>query len=128
MIRGVLFKFDFPLAHFATGVLTAEQIFPIVWEGIRLVESFDLKVNGLVESFDLKVICITADGASPNRIFFKMHTVSPADSVTYWTRNRYAPKNDRWIYFVSDPPHPIKTTRNCLQHSGSSGTRHMMVS
>ena len=116
MIRGIFFKLDFPLAHFATTDLTAEQIFPIVWEGVRLVESLDLKV-----------ICITADGASPNRKFFRMHTGSPKDSVIYRTRNRYAPKNDRWIYFVSDPPHLIKTTRNCLQHSASSGTRHMKV-
>ena len=84
MIRGILFKLNFHLAHFATGALTAEQIFPIVWEGIRLVETFDLKV-----------MCITADGASPNRKIFKMHTGSPADSVTYRTRNRYAPKNDK---------------------------------
>ena len=117
MIRGILFELDSPLAHFATGTSTAEQIFPIVWEGIRLVESFDLKV-----------MCITADGASPNRKILKMHTGSPADSVTNRTRNRYAPKNDRWIYFVSDPPHLMNTTRNCLQHSSSSGTRHMMVS
>ena len=31
MIRGIFFKLDFPLAHFSTGELTGEQIFPIVW-------------------------------------------------------------------------------------------------
>ena len=60
MIRGVFFKFDFPLAHFSTEGVTADLLFPIVWEGIRVVESTGLKV-----------IAVTADGASPNRKFSK---------------------------------------------------------
>ena len=34
MVRGIFFKFDFPLAHFSTEGITADLLFPIVWEGI----------------------------------------------------------------------------------------------
>ena len=112
MIRGMLFKLEFPLAHFATRDVTGEQIFPIVWEAVCLVESIGLKV-----------ICISADGASPNRKFFKMHKAAneankEQTEYTYRTKNRYAPKGDRWIYFISDPPHLIKTARTAfsIQH------------
>ncbi len=44
MVRGILFKLEFAFAHFACTDLTGEQIFPIVWEAIRLVESIGLKV------------------------------------------------------------------------------------
>ena len=63
MVRGIFFKLEFPLVHFGTTGVTADQLFfPIVWEGVRQVEGIGLKV-----------IFITADGASPNRKFFKMH-------------------------------------------------------
>ncbi len=122
MIRGIFFKLEFPLSHFSTGDLTGEQTFPIVWEAFRRVESIGLKV-----------IFITGDGASHNRKFFKYHRASNealglADKVCYRTKNRYSPKLDRWIYFFSDPPHLVKTARNCLQHSGFGGTRLMTVS
>ena len=119
MVRGILFKLDFPLAHFAVSSLTGEQLFPIVWEGVKIIESLGLKV-----------LCITADGASPNQKFFKMHrsiqessksTSEP--SIVYKTENVYAENGDRWIFFVSDPPHLMKTARNCLYNSGFSGTR-----
>ena len=51
MISGQLFKLEFPLAHFATEGITADVLFPIIWEGIRLAESTGLKV-----------IAVTADG------------------------------------------------------------------
>ncbi len=38
------------------------------------------------------------------------------------------PREGRPVLFVSDPPHLIKTTRNCWSHSGFSGTRLMKVS
>lgn len=116
MLRGVFFKLDFPLAHFACTDLTGEQIFSIVWEAVRLVESIDLKV-----------LFITADGAGPNRKFFRMHKGSES-GVVYRTINRYSPDGDRWLYFIADPPHLMKTTRNCLHHSAFGGTRLMTVS
>ena len=43
------------------------------------------------------------------------------------TRNPY--DADRDLYFICDPPHLIKTARNCLSNSGShSISRNLMVS
>ena len=116
MVRGLLFKLNFPFAHFATTGVTADLLFPIVWESIRLLESIGLKV-----------MCITADGASSNRKFFRMHRGPDDASPTYKTRNPFA-QEERFIYFICDPPHLIKTSRNCWSHSGWNGTRHMTVS
>ena len=116
MVRGVFFKFDFPLAHFATVGVTADTLYPIVWEGIRLVESSGLKV-----------IAVTADGAGPNRKFFKMHG-NKKDGLIFNTKNLFA-SDDRDIFFFSDPPHLMKTTRNCFSHSSMScSSRCMWVS
>ena len=60
MVRGLLFKLEFPFAHFATCSVTTDIIFPIVWEGVRFLEGSGLKV-----------LCITADGASQNRVFLE---------------------------------------------------------
>ena len=116
MVRGLFFKFDFPLAHFSTVGVTGDTLYPIVWEGIRLIESTGLKV-----------IAITADGASPNRKFFRIHGSSKSNTI-YKTKNVYA-SDDRDVFFFSDPPHLIKTTRNCLSHSSmTSSSRSMWVS
>ena len=40
-------------------------------------------------------------------------------------KNVYAP-DSRDVYFFSDPPHLIKTARNCLSHSSSSSTSRLM--
>lgn len=68
------------------------------------------------------------DGAKPNRKFLKELGCKEEmkEGVVYKTKNRYC--RDRWIYFISDVPHLIKTTRNCLYSSKSSGTRYMWVS
>ena len=116
MVRGVFFNLDFPLAHFGTDNITASELFPIVWEGVRHLENSGFKVIG-----------ITADGASPNRKFFRMHKEAD-ESCTYKTKNPYADNEDRDIYFFSDPPHLIKTARNCLSHSYGHGyTRKLWV-
>lgn len=114
MVRGLLFKLEFPYAHFGTEGITADFLYPLIWEAIRLLE-----VDGV------KVLCITADGASPNRKFFRMHK-TPDFPFPHKAKNPYA-KEERWVFFISDPPHLIKTVRNCWSHSGPSGTRHMEV-
>ena len=50
MVRGLLFKLEFPYAHFGTEGVTADVLYPIVWEAIRLLEA-----DGV------KVLCVTAD-------------------------------------------------------------------
>nr|XP_006814509.1 PREDICTED: uncharacterized protein LOC102808490 [Saccoglossus kowalevskii] len=60
----------------------------------------------------------TSDGASWNRKFYRMHRVkgAPRDMVVFKTRNLWS-DDERFIYFVSDVPHLIKTTRNCWANS-----------
>ena len=110
MVRGLFFKFDFPLVHFSTEGVTSDQLYPIAWEGIRIIESTGLKV-----------IAVTADGASPNRKFFRMH----GDGTVYKTSIVHA-SDERDVYFYSDLPHLIKTTRNCFSHSDSASTNRAM--
>ena len=88
-------KFEFPLAHFLTCGVTGDTLFPIVLEAVRVVESTGLEA-----------IAITADGASPNQKFFRMH--KSKGKIVYKTKNIYANDNCN-IYFISDPQHLIKT-------------------
>ena len=116
MVRGIMFKLEFPLAHFGTRDAAGDILFPIVWEAIRHLEARELKV-----------LCITADGASPNRKLFRMHcSKKDPETFFYKTRNIYSPDN-RWLYFVSDAPHLMMTVRNCWSHSGKDGTKYMKV-
>ena len=62
MACGILFKVEFPYAHFCSCGVTGEELFPIVWEAICQLEASEIKV-----------LCVTADGANPNRKFFRMH-------------------------------------------------------
>ena len=117
MVRGIFFRLQYPYAHFATRAITAEMLFPIAWEAIRQIEAIGLKV-----------IFITADGASANRRFFKMHKGLNDSAPIYKTINIYSGPEKRPLFFYSDPPHLMKTTRNCWSHSGMNGTRLMTVS
>ena len=91
MVRGIFFKLEFPYAHFATEGITADLLFPIVWEGVRQLESIRLKV-----------ICITADGASPNRKFFRMHRGSDSDTLP--TRRAIHLQKKRGGYILYQTP------------------------
>ena len=112
MVRGIFFHMEYPYAHFRTHRLTASSLFSIIWEGIERLEELGFKV-----------IAITGDGASTNRKFFKMHSNS-GGSPCYKTPNPYS-SEERSIYFFSDTPHLLKTTRNCWSHSG--GKRKLWV-
>ena len=78
---------------------------PIFWQAVKYLE----RIN-------LKFIAVTADEASQNRKFFKMHKylcgVSDAD-VIYRTKNIHT-KEMRFIYFFADAPHLVKTSRIVL--------------
>lgn len=57
----------------------------------------------------LRVHGLTCDGLSANRRFFKLH--DPSSKIVYKVPNPYA-EDGRQLYFFSDPPHLLKTTRN----------------
>ena len=116
MVRGIFFRLRFPYAHFPTTGITGDYIFLIVWEAIERLERLGFKV-----------LVITADGASANRRFFRMHHNGSKDDICYKTKNPYA-TDGRNVYFVSDVPHLKKTVRNCWSHSyGHGNTRKLWV-
>lgn len=121
MARGLLKRFQYPIGYFSSRGFTSDQLFPVAWRAIRILESIGLEV--------VSVVC---DGASPNRRFFKLHALDEGlntsiDGVVYWVPNRYDPS--RKVFFISDPPHLIKTLRNNLENSHSHNhTKNLMVS
>ena len=113
LVRSIVNPLKFTLANFATTGATSVQMFPLFWKAVGILE----------ENVGIKVVGVTCDGASPNRSMFRMHLhmtrvedFNGDVDVTYRTLNIMA-EEKRYIYFISDPPHLIKTARNCLSNS-----------
>ncbi|MBA4719384.1 MAG: hypothetical protein HRO68_09930 [Nitrosopumilus sp.] len=117
MVRGLFSSLRFPYAQFPCSSLNGHTLYALVWECISHLENVGFKV-----------LALTADGASCNRKFFKMHQQKPAVCFPHKTANIYADE-DRPIFFFSDPPHLMKTIRNCWANSfAHSFTRKLWVS
>ena len=115
MVRGLLTSLRFPYAHFSTTGITSSYLNTIIWEAVRHVESTGLHV-----------LALTCDGASSNRRFFRNYWNTCSDDLPlYRVPNKYADKS-RFIYFICDVPHLVKTTRNCLSHSFPGSMRRSM--
>jgi hypothetical protein len=56
------------------------------------------------------------DGAGQNRKFFQMHKPITPGKLVFDTVN-VASDDRRPLFFISDPPHLIKTLRNCFSNS-----------
>ena len=103
MVRGLFTKLQYPYAQFPARNLTGHELFDPFWEAVFRLERCGLKVVG-----------VTFDGAKPNRRFVALHR--PANqkaSSFYKVPNPYS-ADGRDIFFFSDPPHLIKTARNCF--------------
>ena len=73
------------------------------------------------------MLASTSDKASTNMKFYSMHGVESSSEVTYKTLNLNA-EDERYIFFVSDVPHLLKTLRNNLFNSrGNKGKRLLKV-
>lgn len=106
MVRGVTTTLEYPVAHLPCAkCITADFLFPLVWDAIRLLETIGFKVAAS-----------TCDGASSNRKFIKMHESKKGVAI-HKTKNIYSP-DDRDLYFFSDVPHLVKTVRNNWENSG----------
>ena len=107
-VRGLVSDLKFELGYFGTKDITAHQIMVLFWRAVSILE----------DTSKLPVIAAVSDGASSNRAFYRMHKMLGCNDseVIYRTLNLYAPK--RFICFFADAPHLIKTTRNCIYHSG----------
>ena len=116
MVRGLFSGFKFAYAQFPCSSLNGHAFYVLVWECVSRLETIGLKV-----------LALTADGASCNRKFFKMHKSQLVNSP-HKTPNIYADE-DRPIFFISDPPHLMKIVRNCWSNSyDHSYTRKLWVS
>ncbi|XP_062509723.1 uncharacterized protein LOC134185850 isoform X2 [Corticium candelabrum] len=107
MVRGIFTSLRFPYVQFPCKTLSGDTLYPIVWEAIQRLELLGCKV--------LAIIC---DGASSNRSFFRIHSTKNSseaqEQLAYRTRNPFSCDRDRtFLWFVSDAPHLMKTTRNC---------------
>lgn len=112
-VCGLFSSLKFPYAQFSTKTLTGDTIFPIFWSVVERLELIGFKV--------LAVVC---DGVASNRRFFKVH----GNKDTYKIDNPYSESNCP-LFFISDVPHLLKTTRNSWANSnGHLHTRKLWVS
>lgn len=83
----------------------------------------------MLQLANLQVVCVVADGAAPNRRFFRLHQMEQymKSGVTYRAPNVCHSSGD-FIYFIADVPHLIKTIRNAWYNSQDKRSRHLVVS
>ena len=122
LLRSAVNPSKFSLANFATKNATASQIFPLFWKAVDIGK----------RQCAIKVAAATCNGASANRKFFRMHfglthddELNADTGVVYRTMKVFS-EDKRYIYFISDAPHLLKTARNCLNNSGSGKCTRFM--
>ena len=109
MVQGLFSGLEY--VQFPCASITGDLLFDPLWKAIARIELCGLKV-----------LAMTADGASANRRLFKIH--DPFSSSTpHKVPNPYS-TDGRDLFFISDPPHLLKTVRNCF----ASKSRALWVS
>lgn len=96
-----------PIAFFPTTTIKSFALFNLFWQCVEELEERDLKV-----------LTTTCDGASPHRTFYKFHSKPGTTQGTpiYKTPNPYS-EEKRFIFFICDPVHLLKTARNNWENS-----------
>jgi len=102
MVRGLYTGLQFPYAQFPCSSLSGDQMFHVFWKAVGRLERIGFKVLGL-----------TCDGLSANRRLFRLHGPPRSKELLYKVSNPYTIEN-RSVFFFSDPPHLLKTIRNCF--------------
>ena len=100
MVRGLFTNLKFPYVQFPANSTKGADIFPLVRQAIKHLSRLGLHV-----------ITITCDGASDNRRMFAMFNEKA--TLSYKTVNIFS-ANKSEVFFISDPPHLIKTIQNCF--------------
>lgn len=100
MVSGIGEEFKLPIGYFLCNGLCAEEKSAIITEAIRR-----LSLIGVI------VVCITCDGYITN-ITTAKSLGARFDKDQPYFQNPYI-ENSK-IYFILDPPHMLKLTRNCL--------------
>ena len=116
MVRGIFTGLAYPFGYFASTGFSAAQLYPCTMEATRILTAIGFRVCTYV-----------SDGASPNRKFYKIILANDDDDNIFWSWNPYDCLFK--VYCISDVPHLIKTTRNCLENSNwNKNTRNLHVS
>ena len=109
MIKGISNSVKEVVAAYPVKGLKKEDLFERTWE-----------VISECESRSVQILAIVSDGSSANRAFYQMHTPATRSEdhpeLVFDTINLCAP--ERILYFIADPPHLLKTIRNCFAKSG----------
>lgn len=107
MVIGLFSDWKMPVAFFPTTTIKSFALFNLFWKCVQ-----ELEERGI------KVLSSTCDGASPHRTFYKYHCPpgDPKGAPIYKTLNPYAEEN-RYIFFICDPVHLLKTARNNWENS-----------
>ncbi|XP_065883726.1 uncharacterized protein [Dysidea avara] len=100
MVRGLTSKLTFPYAQFPVDSIKGSQLYPLFWEAVHRLECMSFKV-----------FTCTCDGATSNRRLY--HLLTKSEPEKHKVRNKYS-KEERYIYLICDPPHLLKTIRNCF--------------
>lgn len=101
MVKGLFSRLQFPYVQFPCTAVSGDLLFDPFWEAVRRLERSGFRVLG-----------VTCDGLAANRRFIKLHHADGSSGLVYKTSNPYAQER-RDLFFFSDPPHLLKTTRNC---------------
>lgn len=110
-VVGVNSSLKMSLGYFGTRTASADQLYYMFWQAV-----------GCLEACNLKVIASTSDKAPANQRLYQMHGESK--ELCYKTINIFHP--EREIFFISDPPHLIKTVRNII-HSSHWGSNSRLL-
>ena len=113
-VVGINNKIKLSLGFFGTSSSSSSELFSLTWEAVAYLEV----------ACDLKVTASVSDKASANQKLYQLHRV-PADGeeLCFQAVNFFCPA--RPVFFMSDPPHLIKTVRNNLSNSGAG--RHTQL-
>lgn len=104
LVRGLFSRLQFHYAQFPCVALSGDQLYAPFWEAVSWLELCGFKVMAL-----------TCDGLAANCRLFRLHEPG-SKSMVYKVANPYAAE-DRYTYFFADPPHLMKTVRNCWANS-----------
>ena len=81
---------------------SGDKLFPLVWNAVSRLENLGFTV-----------LALCCDGLSAYRKFFRLHDAGSKAPV-HGVVNPYAHDGEKHcIFFLSDPPHLMKTVRNC---------------
>lgn len=99
LVKGLFGQLQFPYAQFPCDALAGDQMYEPFWDAV-----------GRIELCGFRVLALTCDGLVANRRLFRLHSPG-SQSLVHKVVNPFAP--ERFIFFFVDPPHLLKTVRNC---------------